>query len=183
MNQSTELTTRQLTPTIWEMIGSIAPAMHTSRLFGVASPEQAMAIMVRGYELGLSLTAAFEFIHVIDSKPTLSPRGALALIHQSGLLSAIDIQNDADGCTVTMKRTSGFTFTHRFGLDDAKRAGLVKAGSGWEKYPQQMSQWRAIGFCADVVFPDVLAGMKRADEFGATIDAAGDVVVEGEVIE
>jgi hypothetical protein len=182
MNQTTALTRQELTPKQWEMIGSIAPAMHASRLFGVASPEQAMAIMVRGYELGLSLTAAFEFIHVIDSKPTLSPRGALALIHQSGLLAGIEIQNDDDGCTVTMQRTSGFAFSTRFGLEDARRAGLVKAGSGWEKYPQQMAQWRAIGFCADVVFPDVLAGMKRSDEFGAEIDAAGDVV-EGEVLE
>jgi hypothetical protein len=180
---TTALATRQqLNPIIWETIMAVAPIMKDSRLFGVATEAQAAAIMAKGFELGLTLTASFEFIAVIENKPTLSPRGALALILNSPELAGLDIKDEVDdkgvpaACVVTMKRRNGFSYTARFSMDDARRAGLVKAGSGWEKYPANMLRARASGYCADVVFPDVLGGLKRADELGAEIDAAGNVV-------
>lgn len=169
-------TTRTLTPQQWDMITAIAPTMHTARYFGVASPEQAAAIMLKGFELGLSLTASFEFIHVIQGKPTLSPRGALALILQHPDCAGVQINDGDDSCTVTMKRKNGFEYTVTFTLDDAEKAQLVKPDSGWAKYPANMLRWRAVGYCADVVFPDVIGGMRRADEFGADLTPAGDVV-------
>lgn len=179
---TTALAVRELTPNVIDMAMKLAPTFKDSRLFGVATEAQAAAICLKGYELGLSLTASFELIHVIDSKPTISPRGALALILNSPLLENLEIkdENDANGvpysCTVTMKRKNGFGYTARFTMDDAKRAGLVKPGSGWEKYPANMLRHRAIGFAADMVFPDVLGGLKRSDELGADIDTAGNVV-------
>ena len=59
-----------------------------------------------------------------------------------------------------------------------EKAGLIKAGGNWEKYGANMLRWRAIGFVTDVVFPDLLAGMKRADEYGGQIDTDGNVVSE-----
>lgn len=158
------------------MISEIAPTIHAARLFGVSSPEQAAAIMLKGHELGLSLTASFEFIQVIQGKPSLSPRGALALVLQSAQYAGMEIQETADSCTVTMRRTNGFAYTTVYTLADAQRAGVVKADSGWVKYPANMLRWRAIGYAADVVFPDVLCGMKRADEYGADITPDGVVV-------
>jgi len=167
----------QLTPQVWQMISEVAPTMHLARIFGVASKEQAAAVMLKGYELGLSLSGSFEFIQVVEGKPSLSPRGALALIQSSPLYGGMKITEDADKCTVWMKRAdNGFEHTVTWSLDDAKRAGVVKPGSGWEKYPTNMIRWRAIGFCADVVFPDITGGMKRADELGANISPDGDVI-------
>jgi hypothetical protein len=65
-------------------------------------------------------------------------------------------------------------------MDDARRAGLVKPNSGWEKYPANMLKWRAIGFWIDTVLPDVQGGMKRADELGAMVNDKGDII-EGSV--
>lgn len=164
------------------MIAEIAPTMAASRLFGTTSDTAAAAIMLKGFELGLSLTASFEFIHLIDGKPGLSPRGALALIQQHPNFGSLDVQDitDASGkperCRVTMTRKNGYTYTVEFTMDDAKRAGLVKGGSGWEKYPANMLRWRAIGYCADIVFPDVLGGMKQVDELGGPISKEGDAL-------
>lgn len=165
-----------ITPNRWEMIKAIAPEMYRSRLFGLSSPEQGMAIMLAGYELGIGLVASFEFIKVIQGKPTLIPRGALALVLNSPLCAGVDIKDEPDACTVTMKRANGFNYTIRYTIDDAKRAGLVKDGSGWQKYQANMLRWITVGFCADVVFPDVIGGMKRADESGAAISADGEVL-------
>ncbi len=172
---------QQLTPSIWQMIKEIAPAMQASRLFGTSNEESAMAIMLKGYELGFSFTASFEFIHVIDGKPGLSPRGMLALIQQSPNLQSMEIEDLTDdkgnpsSCLVTMIRITGFTYSTGYTMENAKAAKLIKPGSGWEKYPANMLRWRAIGYCADVVFPDIIGGMKRIDELGSEITEAGEV--------
>lgn len=179
---TTAIVRQELTPTIWKTIESIAPTMMKSRLFGMQTTEQAMAIMLKGYELGLSLTAAFEFINVIQDKPSLIPRGALALILGSPEYAGLKIEDKTDdkgnptACVVWMKRRNGLEYTAKFTMEDAKRAELIKAGSGWAKYPANMLRWRALGYCADVVFPDVLGGMKRSDELGADLTPEGEVI-------
>jgi hypothetical protein len=171
-----------MTPTLWEMIDRMAPVMHQSRLFGVSSPAAAAAIMVKGHELGLSLAASFDLIHVIDGKSGLSPRGALAILHASPDIANIAISRITDdkgaylGHECTIRRRNGFEYTARFTMDDANRAGLVKANSGWTKYPENMCLWRAVGFAADVAAPDIIGGMKTADQYGAAISDQGDVI-------
>lgn len=173
---------RPLTPDTWTMIQSVAPVLHQARLFGVSSPEQAAAILLKGYELGLGLASSFEFVSIVEGKPAISPRGALALVMQSPFCAGIKIDDAKDdhgnpvACTVWMKRTNGFEYTVTWTMEDAKRAGVVKNGSGWQSYPANMLRWRAVGFCADVVFPDVIGGLKRADEFGADLTPEGDVI-------
>lgn len=183
MNESNALAVRQsLTPQTWEMIAAVGPAMHRSRLFGVSSPEMAMAIMLKGHELGMGLAASFEFVQVVEGKPALSPRGALAIIQSSPLCAGLKIEDIRDdqgkpqACRVWMKRTNGFEYTVEWTMAEAVASGVVKPGSGWDKYPANMLRWRAVGFCADVVFPDVIGGMKRVDELGADLTADGDVI-------
>jgi hypothetical protein len=171
---------RELTPQMMASIINLAPTIHKSRLAKVDSPEQAAFIMLKAFELGLPLTAGFDLIYAIDGKLSLSPRGALAIIYQSGLLAGFSIDEQPDACTVWMKRANGLQFKVTYTRKDAEKAGLVKAGGNWDKYGANMLRWRAIGFVTDVVFPDLLAGMKRADEFGAQIDTDGNVVSEAQ---
>lgn len=178
--------TRELTPSIWKMIETMAPVMYKAHLFGVTGPEQAAAIMLKGYELGLSITASFEFIQVIDGKPGLAPRGAMALLHSNPLLKEIKITRLENGGKFTgyecfMSRAdNGFSHTSRFTLEMAQRAGLVKPNSNWQKYEENMCLWRAVGFCADVVAPDITAGMttlmKAPEMYGVALTESGDVV-------
>lgn len=179
---SNEIVRKQMDTVAWSMIQSAAPMMYKSHLFGVANEDQAAAIMMKGYEMGLGFSASFELIQIIDGKPTLIPRGALAFAYQSGLIEHLEIieTNDDKGapysCKVSGKRKNGFEYATEFTMDDAKRAGLVRQGSGWEKYPKNMLKWRAIGFWIDTVLPDVQGGMKRSDEVGATVDEKGDII-------
>ncbi len=190
MSEEKSLIVRQeLTPATWQMIKDIAPAMQASRLFGVKNPEEAMAIMLKGYELGFSLTASFEFVNVINGRPGLSPRGMLALIQQSPNFAGMKIEDKKDdkgnpqSCQVTMKRVNGFEYATEYSMDNAEQASLIKKDSGWDKYPANMLRWRTIGYCADVVFPDVIGGMKRADELGASITPDGNVWKPESIIE
>lgn len=185
--------TRELTPGIERMIWEMAPRMHKAHLFGVVSPEQAYAIMIKGFDCGFSVTASFDFVQVISGKPSVNPRGALALLLSNPLVDTIEIRRLTDGKTpdpsknafvgyecFMRRKNNGLSFTGRFTLEDATRAGLVKADSGWAKYPENMCMWRAIGFAADVVFPDVTAGMttlmKAPEMFGVALTEGGDVI-------
>ena len=165
----------------WATIKAIAPVAQASRMFGVTE-QQAAIVMLKGHELGLGLAGAFEFIHVIDGKPSISPKGALALIQRSGELAGLEIHDltDTKGiptrCKVTMKRKNGFSYTVEYSMADAQRAGIVKDKSAWEKYPANMLRWRAVGYCADVVFPDVLGGLMRLEELGADVNAEGQPI-------
>jgi len=58
--------------------------------------------------------------------------------------------------------------TYRFGIDDAKRAGLWGKQGPWAQYPKRMMQMRARGFALRDAFPDVLRGL-------ITIEEANDV--------
>ncbi len=178
--------TRELTPGIWKMILELAPIMHRARMFGVTSEEQAAAIMLKGYELGLSMTASFEFVQVVQGKPSLAPRGAMAILFSSPVVKEIKINRLTDakgtftGYECTMTRSNGFSHTAKWTLEDAQRAGLLKPDSGWMKYPENMCLWRAVGFAADVVFPDVCAGMttlmKAPEMYGVALTREGDVI-------
>lgn len=149
-----------LTIGLFQLIQSIAPTIHTSRLFkGINSPEQAAVIMLKGHELGFSLTAAFELIDMVEGKPSLKPQGALALIHRSKNFD-IKVTDQPDGCQVWMRRRdTGFEYTARFTKADAMQAQIHKPNGAYDKYPPDMYRARAIARCARVVAPDVLAGM------------------------
>lgn len=170
------LAIRPLRPADWQMILSVAPAMAGARYFaGVLKPEQAAAIMLKGHELGLPLAASFELIHVIEGKPSLSPRGALAIVRASGLLESESIVEAPGSCTITMKRRGGPEYSLTWTLADAEQADLVKPKGGWAKYPANMLRWRCVGYVIDWLFSDVTGGLKRADELGAEITPEGDV--------
>jgi len=175
---------RFVTPGVLDMFDRMAPVLATSRLMGVTRKEEAYAIMLKGYEIGLSITASFEFVQVIQGKPSLTPRGAMALLLSSKAVK-VEINRLADkdkfiGYECVMIRDTGFTHTARFTMADAERAQLVKPDSGWAKYPENMCMWRAVGFAADVVAPDITAGMttlmKMPEAFGVSLTAEGNVI-------
>lgn len=171
------------------LIQLLAPSFHTCRWYGLTSPEQAIVVMLKAVELGIPATAAFDFFDVIENRPTLKPVGALALIHRSPLVEVVEIDSKSDRCSVTMRRRdSGFTHTAVFTLQDAQNAGLIKAdkdGSAWKRWAPDMLRNRAIGRCARIVAPDVLAGLYLTSDLQETGPAEPITVnvVTGEIVE
>lgn len=188
------LANREMSLGVWQMINTVAEDVYRSRLFPVSSSQQAAAIMLKGYEIGLGLMASFEFVQVVKGHVGLSPKGALALLHNSPKIASIkltrltDERNRFVGYECTMKRAdNGFSHTERWTLDDAVRAGLMKPDSNWEKYPENMCKWRVVGFTSDIVAPDVTAGMVdfmiRPEQFNIRVDNEGNIIESSVVVE
>ena len=123
----------------------------------IRTPEAAMAIIIKGMELGLPPMAALAGITVIQGKPTVSPQLMLSLINRSGQLEDVQIETGMQGATVTMKRRGRSAFTSRFGPAEAK-AMQLDGKDNYKKQAPVMYQWRAVAGCARVVFPWLRAG-------------------------
>lgn len=171
-----------LTADTLNLITALAPAWHQCRWFGLSSPEQAIVLMAKAADLGLPITAAFDLFDLIENKPALKPVGALALIHRSGNFDVTIDDSAADRCAVTIKRRdTGFGHTVVYTVDDAKAAGLIKAGkdgSAWSRFTTDMLRNRAVGRCARIVAPDVLAGLYLTTDLDQPAEPSSVVIVE-----
>jgi hypothetical protein len=139
----------------------------------IKSPEQAVAIILQGRELGIPTMAALQTINVIQGKPTVSPQLMLALIYRSHQLAGMDINSTDTACEVLMERKGVGHFSARFDLDDAKRQGLADKDN-WKKQPRVMLKWRAVAACAREAFSDVVLGLYTPEEMGAEVEVSDD---------
>lgn len=145
---------------------------------------QAMFVMLKGFELGISPMQALDGITVIQNKTTVSPQLMLALINRSGELADIKITSDATRAEVTMTRKGRSPHVETFTMANATSMGLA-GKDNWKKQPAVMLKWRAVSACARVVFPDVIQGMYTPEEMGAEVseDDNGNVIIDAPVIE
>lgn len=151
------------------------------------------AIMIAvqwGAELGLPPLQALNSIAVINGRPGIWGDGLIGLCRQSPLcqdiIETIEGTGDERTATCTAIRRGATPVTARFSMADAKRANL--AGKDlYKAYPDRMIQNRARGFALRDAFPDVLRGMKTAEELidtppepfpGTTLDAKPEPIVQ-----
>jgi len=174
----------------WETIRDQASVLIKSGFLpqSVKTPDQAMAIILTGRELGIGTMAALQTINVIANKPTVSPQLMLALINRTKELEDLEIVDNGKACSVTMKRRGRKAHTETFSMEDALRLKTTEYINGekktislaekynWKQQPGTMRKWRAVAACARIVFPDAILGLYTPDEMGAVTDADGEVI-------
>lgn len=148
----------------------------------IKTPEQALAIILTGRELGIPAMAALNTINVIQGKPTVSPQLMLALIERSRELENIAIEIGNDSVKVTMKRIGRTAHTEVFGKTEAQAMNLF-GKDNYKKQPLVMYKWRAVAACARTVFPDVILGLYTPEEMGAEVSVDEDGVMRIESVE
>jgi hypothetical protein len=146
----------------------------------IRTPESALAIMLKGRELGIGPMAAFAGITVIQGKPVVSPQLMLSLINRSGLMEDMKIEDDGETCRVTMKRKGRSPHTAAFSMQNAREMQLA-GKDNWKKMGAIMRQWRAAAACSRIVFPDVIDGMYLPEEMGADVNEDGEII-DGEIV-
>ena len=171
----------------WGLMQSVASAIATAN--GLTVGKMA-SVLLLGRSLGLSVPASLELIQNVQGKTSLAPRGALAMVQNSPLIEKVTITRLSEkdkfiGYECRILRKNGFDYTARWTMAQAVTAGLVKPGSGWVNYPENMCLWRAVGFACDVAASDITSGltafMKMPEQFGMTVTEAGDII-DGKVM-
>jgi hypothetical protein len=160
-----------LMPQNFDGMWRLAQVMAASGMMpkNLERPEAVFVAVQFGLEIGLTPMQAVQSVAVINGRPSLWGDGMLGLVRGSGLLLGISETIEGEGdhtqavCTVTRKGDMGET-TARFGVADAKRAGLWDKPGPWKQYPRRMLQLRARAFALRDKFPDVLKGLYAREE-------------------
>lgn len=145
-----------------DQVERMALAVAKSGLFGVRTPDQAMALMLIAQAEGMHPAIAARDYHVINGRPTLRADAMLARFQQAG--------GKVEWGDYTDRKVVG-TFTHPQGgsvriewtTDMAVSANLTKNPT-WKSYPRQMLRARCISEGIRTIYPGVAIGTYTPEE-------------------
>ena len=172
-SKALSVTDHNSTPVIgaaeWQAMREMATALVRSGFLpkAIKTPEQAIAIILSGNELGLGPMQSLRSIHIVEGKPTMGAELMMALALRNvpgGHMMIVESTNEA--CVVSAGRTRGDAIEYSFTIDDAKRAGLMNKNN-WRNYPRAMLRSRVVSEAVKAVFPDALINAYTTEELGA----------------
>lgn len=157
------------------LVESLLKTKHYQRL----GPEGIFAIIQKAKATNVNpLDALNGGMYYVQGKVEMSAFMMNQLIRQAGHSISKDQQSDDAVCILHGKRAdTGDTWTEIFSINDAKRAGIYREGTGWTKYPRNMLFARALSNLARMLFPDVIRGCYVEGEIGAE---AAELIQESE---
>ena len=141
-------------------------------------PGNCLIAMQWGADIGIPGIQALQNIAVINGRPSIWGDAAKAVI--IGRSDCEDIQEFFEGegdalmAVCVAKRRGKSPVTSKFGLADAKAAGLLGKQGPWTQYRNRMLMMRARGFALRDAFPDALRGLSIAEE-------SQDIVIEKDI--
>lgn len=163
----------------WEAVKSQGLELIRSGFLPAAikTPEQFMAIILKGQELGIPPMQACAHIHIISGKPTMSAELMLSQILR--LFPATKISypvRTSEECQIKVQRPGNDPSLFSFSIKDAIAAGIM-ANPVWKKYPRAMLHARCISEMARSLFPDAISGVSYTpEELGAQVNEQGEVI-------
>jgi hypothetical protein len=140
----------------------MAAAVAASKLFGITTPEQALALMLVAQAEGLHPATAARDYHIIQGRPTLKADAMLARYLSSGGKVEWHEHTDAK-VAATFTHPSGGSLRIEWDMNRAKAAELGGKGM-WTKYPRQMLRARVISEGVRATNPAVSIGIYTPEE-------------------
>ena len=145
-----------------DQVERMALAVAKSGLFGVKTPDQAMALMLIAQAEGMHPAIAARDYHVINGRPTLKADAMLARFQTAG--GKVEWSDYTDQRVVgTFSHPKGGSVTIEWTVEMGRKAGLL-GNQTWTKYPRQMLRSRCISEGIRTVFPGVVVGTYSEEE-------------------
>ena len=142
----------------------------------IKTPAQAVAIIMKGRELGIPEMQALSQINIIQGKPALAAELMLALAATRSGVVAEEIESSDSVCILKFSRPGRKPHTESFTIEDAKKLGIA-GKDNYSKQPRVMLRWRCVSAGVRFYCPEALGGASYTpEELGATVDAEGDVI-------
>jgi hypothetical protein len=135
---------------------------------------QAVVKIFAGRELGLGPVYSMTHIYIVKGKIAIAAEVMGALIKKTNRYDYQVKKLDDEECILMFTDNNKEAYTSKFTMTDARRAGLITGGSGWEKWPRAMLMSKALSQGARIVCPHVIAGAYTPEDFGMEANAEGD---------
>lgn len=148
-----------------------------------SKPANVLLIILYGQQLNVPPVIAVQTINVIKGRPVMSGKMLLSKVREAGHRAKI-LEHTDTSCTVQITRgDTGEEHAETYTLTDAVAAKLVSLKDGkpfarsakneplpWETWTKRMLLWRAAGFCADFICPEVRMGFAIEGEMDTLPD-------------
>lgn len=145
-------------------IDSMGKAFHQGGLAGCKSEGQGKAMALTCLCDNITPLQFVRTYHLMDGKPSMRADAMLAAFMAAGGKWKWIDQGD-DGKKASAHVAFGDNDLEvSYTIDDAKRAGLIKEKSNWEKDPGSMLRARTISKAVRMVAPQIVAGVYTPEE-------------------
>lgn len=149
----------QFEPQNFEQLERLAGYVAGSKLFGVATVDAAVSVMLTGAALGLAPATALRGIHVVQGKAVLSSDLIAAVILRSGQCESWKVvETSAKRCVIETRRRGAELQRHEWTWQMAELAQLTGKAI-WRQFPAAMLRARCTSEVGRLVYPDVLFGV------------------------
>jgi hypothetical protein len=164
-----------LEPTGFDKAWEVAAMMARIGFCGCTQPEEALARIMYGRNLGMTTMAAMANVHVIEGRPGIEAATMRGIcLQRPDVCEKFEIVSSSPkGATVRGKRVGhDQVLEATFTIEDAERAQLTDRGStpekqaknNWNRYPEDMCVARASARLARRLFPDLIRGFSTTEE-------------------
>jgi hypothetical protein len=141
----------------------MASAIAASGLFGMKDKNSVLALMAVAQAEGLHPATAARDFHIIQGRPALKADAMLARFQMAG--GKVEWKEYTDeSVTGVFSHPNGGNLAVTWTIAQATKIGLVKPGSGWQKFPRAMLRSRCISEGIRSVFPGSVTGFYSPEE-------------------
>jgi hypothetical protein len=146
----------------YEHVQSMASAMAKSGLFGMKTPEQALALMLVAQAEGQHPATIAQDYDIIQGRAARKTHSVLARFQQAGgsvqWHELTDTKADA-----SFSHPQGGTLRMVWTIDQARKANLT-GKDNWKNYPRAMLRARCIAEGVRAVYPAAIGGLLVSEE-------------------
>jgi hypothetical protein len=140
----------------------------------IREASQAITKIIAGKELGFGPVYSMTKIYIVKGKIAVSAETLGAMVKRSGRYDYAVKKLDDEECILFFTDNGKEAYTSKFTMGDAKRAGIISPGSGWEKWPRAMLMSKALSQGARIVCPHVIAGVYTPEDMGLEAESEGE---------
>ncbi len=191
MDESTALVPRtgslDLMINNWDAMVQMSETLLASGFLPVhiKKKEQAIAILMKGAELGVPPMEALSSLYVVNGRVVCMGQLLMSLMQRAGFEFKQHKITDK-GATVTGRSPGGQWVSAEFTRKDADDAGLLNDTSKqpWQKYTKDMMFWRAVSRFSKQYAPAITSGVVLAEEVGIPVtvsDSGGEQEIAGDI--
>lgn len=157
-----------------ERIGNV---LAKSKLFGMKTPEEAIALCLIAQAEGKHPATAAQEYHVIQGRPALKADAMLARFQAAG--GKVDWKSYTDQeVTGVFSHPQGGSVQIKWSIEMAKKLGYLSKDN-WQKFPRAMMRARCISEGVRTVYPGIAVGIYTPEEV-QDFDSNGGPVIENE---
>ena len=142
---------------------SMGQVIADSKLFGVKTANEAIALMLVAQAEGLHPAIAARDYHIIQGRPSLKADAMLSRFQTAG--GSVEWHELSDLIAdATFSHPKGGKIRMSWDKKRAEQAQLIKCKDNWEKYPRAMLRARLISEAIRTIFPACVSGFYTPEE-------------------